>query len=109
MLKNFVTRGKHSRPIKTIGHSRFWQSVRPFHCSIRQSQLSGFASRQSECPAGHAKSLLHTRPVPEGHRTRATSVSQPFPTAVFAAVSPDGENRSYAVLILNKQFHKQRQ
>ena len=71
--------------------SRFWQSGRPFHRSIRQCQLLGFASGQSECPVGYAEHSRQTRSTPKDHRTRAASVPQPFPTAVFAAVSPDGE------------------
>lgn len=112
-MSMIFTGGKTFRSVKTAGHSRFWQSRRSFHHSIRQCQLLhsrwqlccltdvacplrvlGFASGQSECPAGHVKYSLHTRPIPEGHRTRAASVPQPFPTVVFAVVSPDGEIHS---------------
>ena len=74
--------------------SRFWQSGRSFHHSIRQCQLSGFASGQSECPVGYAEQSQQIQSTPKDHRTQAASVPQPFPTAVFAAVLPDGEIHS---------------
>jgi len=74
--------------------SRFWQNRRSFHHSIRQCQQSGFASGQSECPAGYAEHSQQTRSTPKDHRTRAASVPQPFPTAVFAASSEQAAYRS---------------
>ena len=74
--------------------SRFWQSGRSFHHSIRQCQLSGFASRQSECPVGYAEQSQQIRSKPRDHRTRAASMPQPFPTAVFAASSEQAAYRS---------------
>lgn len=69
MLKLFLTRGNDFRSVRTAGHSRFWQSVRPFFHAIQQCQLLGFVSGQSECPAGYAKHSQQIRPAPEGHRT----------------------------------------
>ena len=91
MLKLFITRGNDFRPVWTAGHSRFWQSVRSFYHVIQLCQQLGFVSRQSECPAGYAKLSEQIRPAPEGRRTRAACASQPFPTVVFAAVSPGRE------------------
>ena len=91
MLKLFITRGNDFRPVWTAGHSRFWQSGRPFHCVIQLCQQLGFVSGQSECPVGHAKLSQQIRPAPEGQRTRAACMPQPFPTVVFAAVSPGRE------------------
>ena len=94
MLKIFITRGNDFRPVRTAGHSRFWQSVRSFYRAIQQCQLLGFVSGQSECSAGYAKHPQQIRPLPEGQRTRAAHMPQPFPTVVFAAVSPDREFHS---------------
>ena len=91
MLKLFITRGNDFRPVWTAGHSCFWQSVRPFYYVIQQCQLLGFVSEQSECSAGYAKHPQQIRPLPEGQRTRAARMPQPFPTVVFAAVSPGRE------------------
>lgn len=91
MLKIFITRGNDFRPVITAGHSRFWQSVRSFYRAIQQCQLLGFVSGQSECSAGYAKHPQQIRPLPKGQRTRAARMPQPFPTVVFAAVSPDRE------------------
>ena len=91
MLKIFITRGNDFRPVRTAGHSRFWQSVRSFCRVIQLCRQLGFVSGQSECPAGYAKLSQQIRPAPEGRRTPAAFVPQPFPTVVFAAVSPDGE------------------
>ena len=91
MLKLFITRGNNFRPVWTAGHSRFWQSGRPFCRVIQLCQLLGFVSGQSECPAGYAKYPQQIRPAPEGRRTPAAFVPQPFPTVVFAAVSPGRE------------------
>ena len=91
MLKLFLTRGNDFRSVWTAGHFRFWQSGRPFYHVIQQCQLLGFVSGQSECPAGYAKYLQQIRPAPEGQRTPAALMPQPFPTVVFAAVLPDRE------------------
>ena len=91
MLMFLIIRGNDFRPVWTAGHSRFWQSVRSFWFAIQQCQLLGFVSGQSECPAGYAKLSEQIRPAPEGRRTRAACASQPFPTVVFAAVSPGRE------------------
>ena len=91
MLKLFIFRGNHFRSVWTAGHYRFWQSGRPFHCVIQLCQQLGFVSGQSECPAGYAKHPKQIRPVPEGRRTPAAFMPQPFPTVVFAAVSPGRE------------------
>ena len=91
MLKLFITRGNDFRPVWTAGHFRFWQSVRSFCCVIQLCQQLGFVSGQSECPAGYAKISQQIRPAPEGHRTQAALMPQPFPTVVFAAVSPGRE------------------
>ena len=91
MLKLFITRGNDFRPVWTAGHSRFWQSVRSFCRVIQLCQQLGFVSGQSECPVGYAKHPQQIRPAPEGQRTPAAFVPQPFPTVVFAAVSPDRE------------------
>ena len=93
-MSTIFTRGKDFRSVRTTGHSCFWQSGRPFQRSIRQCQQSGFASGQSECPVGYAEYPRQIRSTPKDHRTRAASVPQPAPTAVFAAVSPDGEVHS---------------
>ena len=74
--------------------SRFWQSGRPFHRSIRQCQLSGFAFGQSECPVGYAEQSQQIRFKPKDHRTRSAPVPQPFPTVVFAASSEQAAYRS---------------
>lgn len=145
-MSMIFTGRKAFRSVRTAGHSCFWQSRRSFQHSIRQCQLSGFASGQSECPVGDAEQSQQIRSTPKDHRTRAASVPQPFPTAVFAASSEqaayrslphlcesllipllllsnsqplrwvaswvkngDGDAVPYAVLILNRQFHKQRQ
>ena len=89
MLKHFITRGNDFRPVWTAGHSRFWQSVRSFCRVIQLCRQLGFVSEQSECSAGYAKHPQQIRPLPEGQRTRAARMPQPFPTVVFAAVSPD--------------------
>ena len=86
--------GKTFRSVRTTDHSCFWQGRRPFHRSIRQCQQSGFASGQSECPVGYAEHPRQIRSAPKDHRTRAAFMPQPFPTEVFAAVSPDGEVHS---------------
>ena len=91
MLKLFITRGNDFRPVWTAGHSRFWQSVRSFYHVIQLCQRLGFVSGQSECPAGYAKLSQQIRPAPEGRRTPAACMLQPFPTVVFAAVSPGRE------------------
>ena len=91
MLKLFITRGNDFRPVWTAGHSRFWQSVRSFYHVIQLCQRLGFVSGQSECPVGYAKHPQQIRPAPEGQRTPAAFVPQPFPTVVFAAVSPGRE------------------
>ena len=91
MLTLFIIRGNDFRSAWTAGHSRFWQSVRSFCRVIQLCQQLGFVSGQSECPAGYAKHPQQIRPAPEGQRTPAAFVPQPFPTVVFAAVSPDGE------------------
>ena len=93
-MSMIFTGGKTFRSVKTGDHSRFWQSRRSFHRSIRQCQQSGFASGQSECPVGYAKQPQQIRSKPKDYRTRAAFMPQPFPTAVFAAVSPDGEVHS---------------
>jgi len=74
--------------------SRFWQSGRPFHRSIRQCQQSGFASEQSECPVGYAEHTRQIRSTPKDHRTQAAFMPQPFPTVVLTAVLPDGAVQS---------------
>ena len=94
MLKLFITRGNDFRSVWTAGHSRFWQSGRSFCRVIQLCQQLGFVSGQSECPVGYAKLSQQIRPAPEGQRTRAARMPQPFPTVVFAAVSPDGEIHS---------------
>ena len=91
MLKFFITSGNDFRPVWTAGHSRFWQSVRPFYYVIQLCQQLGFVSGQSECPAGYTKHPQQIRPAPEGRRTPAAFVPQPFPTVVFTAVSPGRE------------------
>ena len=91
MLEVFITRGNDFRSVRTAGHSRFWQSGRPIYHVIQQCQLLGFVSGQSECPAGHTKHPKQIRPAPEGRRTPAAFMPQPFPTVVFAAVSPGRE------------------
>ena len=93
-MSMIFTGGKTFRSVKTTGPFRFWQSGRPFHRSTRQRQQSGFASGQSECPVGYAEYSRQIRSAPKDHRTRAASMPQPFPTVVFAAVSPDGEVHS---------------
>ena len=93
-MSMIFTGEKTFRSVKTAGHSRFWQSRRPFHRFIRQCQLLDFASGQSECPVGYAEQSQQIRSKPKDHRTRAAPVPQPFPTAVFAAVLPDGEVHS---------------
>ena len=93
-MSMIFTEGKTFRPVRTAGHSRFWQSGRPFRRSTRQCQQSGFASGQSECPVGYAEHTQQIRSTPKDHRTRAAFMPQPFPTAVFTAVSPDGEVHS---------------
>ena len=94
MLKLFITRGNDFRSVLTAGHSRFWQSGRSFCRVIQLCQQLGFVSGQSECPVGYAKLSQQIRPAPEGQRTRAARMPQPFPTVVFAAVSPDRDLRS---------------
>ena len=91
MLTLFIIRGNDFRSAWTAGHSRFWQSVRSFCRVIQLCQRLGFVSGQSECPAGYAKHSQQIRPVPEGRRTPAACMPQPFPTVVFAVVSPDRE------------------
>ena len=91
MLKLFITRGNHFRSVWTAGHSRFWQSGRSFYYVIQLCQQLGFVSGQSECSAGYAKHSQQIRPAPEGRRTPAACMLQPFPTVVFAAVSPGRE------------------
>ena len=112
-MSMFFTGGKAFRSVKTAGHSRFWQSGRSFHRSIRQCQLLhsrwqlccltdvacplrvlNFVSGQSECPVGYAKQSQQIRSKPKDHRTRAVSIPQPFPTAVFAASSEQAAYRS---------------
>ena len=93
-MSMIFTGEKTFRSVKTAGHSRFWQSGRSFHRSIRQCQLLDFVSGQSECPVGDAKQPQQMRSMPKDRRTQAVSILQPFPTAVFAAVSPDGEIHS---------------
>ena len=94
MLKLFITRGNDFRSVWTAGHSRFWQSGRSFCRVIQLCQQLGFVTGQSECPAGHPPPSQQIRPAPEGQRTRAARMPQPFPTVVFAAVSPDRDLRS---------------
>ena len=91
MLTFLITRGNDFRPVWTAGHSRFWQSVRSFYHVIQLCQQLDFVSGQSECPAGYTKLSQQIRPAPEGRRTPAAFVPQPFPTVVFAAVSQGGE------------------
>ena len=91
MLMLVITRGNDFRPVWTAGHSRFWQSVRSFCRVIQLCQQLGFVSGQSECPVGYAKHPQQIRPAPEGQRTPAAFVPQPFPMVVFAAVSPGRE------------------
>ena len=91
MLEVFITRGNDFRSVRTAGHSRFWQSVRSFCRVIQLCQQLGFVSGQSECPAGHTKHPQQIRPAPEGQRTPVVCMPQPFPTVVFAAVSPGRE------------------
>ena len=91
MLKLFITRGNDFRPVWTAGHSRFWQSVRSFYHVIQLCQRLGFVSGHSARPAGYAKHSQQIRPAPEGRRTPAACMLQPFPTVVFAAVSPGRE------------------
>ena len=91
MLTLFIIRGNDFRSAWTAGHSRFWQSVRSFCRVIQLCQQLGFVSGQSECPVGYAKHPQQIRPAPEGQRTPAAFVPQPFPTVVFAAVSPGRE------------------
>ena len=93
-MSMIFTRGNTFGSVKTAGHSCSWQRGRSFHHSIRQCQLLGFASGQSECPVGHAEQSQQIQSTPKDHRTQAASVPQPFPTAVFAAVLPDGEIHS---------------
>ena len=93
-MSTIFTGGKTFRSVRTADHSRFWQSRRPFHRSIRQCQLLGFASGQSECPVSYAEQSRQIRSALKDHRTRAAFMLQPFPTVVFAAVSPDGEVQS---------------
>ena len=93
-MSMIFTGEKTFRSVKTAGHSRFWQSGRSFHRSIRQCQLLDFVSGQSERPVGYAKQPQQIRFIPKDRRTRAAFMPQPFPTAVFAAVSPDGEVHS---------------
>ena len=88
-MSMIFTGEKTFRSVKTAGHSRFWQSGRSFHRSIRQCQLLDFVSGQSECPVGDAKQPQQMRSMPKDRRTQAVSILQPFPTAVFAAVLPD--------------------
>ena len=91
MLMFLIIRGNDFRSVRTAGHSRFWQSVRSFYHVIQLCQRLGFVSGQSECPAGHTKYPQQIRPAPEGQRTPAALMPQPFPTVVFAAVSPGRE------------------
>ena len=93
-MSMFFTGGKTFRSVKTAGHSRFWQSGRSFHRSIRQCQLLDFVSGQSECPVGYAEQSRQIRSKPKDHRTQAVSIPQPFPTAVFAASSEQAAYRS---------------
>ena len=93
-MSMIFTKGKTFRSVKTADHSRFWQSGRSFHRSTRQCQLLDFVSGQSECPIGYAKQPQQIRSMPKDRGARAVSIPQPFPTAVFAAVSPDGEVHS---------------
>ena len=73
------TRGKENlRSVQTADHSRFWQSGRPFHRFIHQCQQVGFASRQSECLAGHAECSRHTCPSPEEQFDCANGVLRLF-------------------------------
>ena len=91
MLMFLIIRGNDFRSVRTAGHSRFWQSVRSFYHVIQLCQRLGFVSGQSERPAGYAKHSQQIRPAPEGRRTPAAFMPQPFPTVVFAAVSPGRE------------------
>ena len=91
MVKPFITRGNDFRSVWTAGHFRFWQSVRSFCRVIQLCRQLGFVSGQSECSAGYAKHSQQIRPAPEGRRTPAAFMPQPFPTVVFAAVSPGRE------------------
>ena len=93
-MSMIFTRGNTFGSVKTAGHSCSWQRGRSFHRSIRQCQLLNFVSGQSECPVGDAKQSQQIRSMPKDRRTRAVSVPQPFPTAVFATVLPDGEIHS---------------
>lgn len=93
-MSTIFIRGNTFGPVRTAGHSRFWQSGRPFHHSARQCQLLGYASGQSECPVGYAEYSRQMRSKPKDHRTRVASVPQPFPTVVFAASSEQTAYRS---------------
>ena len=94
MHMKFTRGNEHLRSVQTAGHSRSWQSGRPSYHFNHQCQQVGFASRQSECLAGHAKYSRQICPMPEGQRTPAASALQPQPSAVFAAVHQDGEDTS---------------
>ena len=93
-MSMIFTGGEIFRSVRTTDHSRFWQSGRSFHRSTRQCQRVAFVSGQSESPVGYAKQPQQIRSMPKDRSTRAVSIPQPFPTAVFAAVSPDREVHS---------------
>ena len=93
-MSMIFTGGKTFRSVKTADRLRSrWQlcCLTDVACPLR---VLDFVSGQSECPVGYTKQSQQIRSKPKDHRTRAASMPQPFPTAVFAAVSPDGEIHS---------------
>lgn len=108
-MSMIFTGGKTCGSVKTADPSRFWQSGRSFHRSTRQCQLLDFVSGQSECPVGYAKQSQQIRSKPKDHRTRAASMLQPFPTAVFAAVLPDRAVQTLCGVDTKQAISKQRQ
>ena len=109
MLTLFIIRGNDFRSAWTAGHSRFWQSVRSFCRVIQLCQRLGFVSGQSECPAVMqsipSKSDLYRKVEEhEWHVCHSRSQRSCSPQSHQA-----GSFHPYAALILNSQFHKQRQ
>lgn len=94
MYMKFTRGNEHLRSVQTAGHSRSWQSGRPSHHFNHQCQQVAFASRQSERLAGYAEGFKQNCPTPEGQRTQAVAVLQPFPTVAFAAVHQGREESS---------------
>ena len=93
-MSMIFTGGKTFRSVKTAGRLRSrWQL-----CCLTDTayplRVSGFVSGQSECPVGDAKQSQQIRSTPKDHRTRAASMPQPVPTAVFAASSEQAAYRS---------------